>query len=272
VQITVANYSTHPDEKVQSVVRAINRQIREDFRPYWWQEAQLRLGRRTGSAIDPQNPIALRGDAILYLLDEPTDPSVRDILGLHAENARGVPFGFVFTGISDRLGEAWSVTLSHEALELIGDSNVNKLAAGPDPRDPGNPEKYVLHWFEMCDAVQSESYKVDGVPVSNFVTPLYFTVGEQETGRNDFLSRAHSRRTLPSFGVNPGGYVGFLDPMTNTMDIFPADNQARRRMAIKGDIGLTRRAVRYRDLPDRVASRKAVLLDDVTPVDSPERR
>jgi hypothetical protein len=271
MQITVANYSKHPDEKVQTVVRAINRQIREDFRPYWGQEGLLRLGRRTAAALDPQHPVELRGDAILYLLDDVHDPGVEDILGSHAENAHGIPFGFVYTAISDRLGEPWSVTLSHEALELLGDANVNKLAAGPDPRDPKHPDRYVLHWFEMCDAVQSESYKIDGVAVSNFVTPLYFTIGEQDAGRNDFLSRVHRGRTLPSFGVNPGGYIGFLDPVTNTMDMFTADTEARRRLTIKSEIRLTRRAARYRDLAERVASREAVLFDDLEPAESMEQ-
>jgi hypothetical protein len=256
MQVTVANYSTHPDEEVQAVVRAINRQILEDFRPYWGQDGFLRLGQRAGRPLDPQHPVELRGDAILYLLDDVNDPEVDDILGVHDQNGNGVPFGMVYTAISDRLGEAWSVTLSHEALELLGDANVNKLAAGPDPRHPEHPDRYVLHWFEMCDAVQSESYKIDGVAVSNFVTPLYFTIGEQAAGRNDFLNRVHRGRTLTSFGVNPGGYVGFLDPLTNSMEMFPADHEARRRLAIKSEIGLTRRAMRYRDLPERVAGRR----------------
>src|SRR6266508_2764605 len=155
----------------------------------------VRLGRRTAAALDPQHPVELRGDAILYLLDDVHDPGVEDILGSHAENAHGIPFGFVYTAISDRLGEPWSVTLSHEALELLGDANVNKLAAGPDPRDPKHPDRYVLHWFEMCDAVQSESYKIDGVAVSNFVTPLYFTIGEQDAGRNEAVRCRRSAST-----------------------------------------------------------------------------
>jgi hypothetical protein len=262
MQITVANYSRYADEHVQTVVRAINRQIREDFRPYWGQEAILRLGRRAAGQADPRHPVELRGDAILYLLDDVNDPGVDDILGSHAENVDGVPFGFVYTAISDQLGEPWSVTLSHEALELIGDANVNKLAAGPDPRDRRHT---VLHWFEMCDAVQAESYQIDGVAVSNFVTPPYFTIGEQAAGRNDFLSRPHRGRTLKSFGVNPGGYTGFLDPATNTMEMFPADAQARRRLAVKSEIKLTRRAARYRDLPERVASRRPVVVKPLAP-------
>jgi len=35
------------------------------------------------------------------------------------------------------LGESWTVTLSHEALELIADPEVNLLVAGPHPSQPG---------------------------------------------------------------------------------------------------------------------------------------
>ncbi|WP_432827323.1 hypothetical protein [Dactylosporangium sp. CA-092794] len=259
MQITLANYSRQEDSRVQAVLRSVNQQINEDFQPYWSTGAQIRLGGRTDNSIDAERPVDLAGDAILYLLDDPNDPTLHGVLGYHEENQRGTPFGFVFTDISAQLGEDWSVTLSHEALELIGDANVNKLAAGPDPRDPRNPDGYVLHWFEMCDAVQAESYEIDGIAVSNFVTPLYFTIGEQEGGRNDYLSLTHPGGTLRSFGVNPGGYVGFLDPRTNSMDTFAADKQARQRLEIKSRMRPTRRGMRYTELPKRIAASEPVL-------------
>jgi hypothetical protein len=64
----------------------------------------------------------------------------------------------------------------------------------------------------MRDAVQAETYKIDGVEVSNFLLPLYFTGSEEVGGRNDFLGNSHKGKTLQSFGVNPGGYIGFFDP------------------------------------------------------------
>jgi hypothetical protein len=83
------------------------------------------------------------------------------------------------------LGETWTVTLSHEALELIGDPEVNLLVAGPHP---SNSKQDVFHWYEMCNAVQAETYEIDGVAVANFVLPLYFTSSEELGGRNDFLA------------------------------------------------------------------------------------
>jgi len=241
----VVNMSDMPDEAVLRVIRAINRQIAEDFAPYWGQPATLRLEGRAAARPDREKPPELRGDAILYLWDE-TD--VEGALGYHDENSIGLPVGFVFTALSEELGEPYSVTLSHEALELIGDANVNKLAAGPHP---GDPNKWVLHWYEMCDAVQAESYEIDDVAVSNFVLPLYLTPEEQPGGRNDFLGRAHNGATLKSFGVNPGGYVGFLDPETNQMETWsaPHDQEAERRLRIKEKAGMTRRSVRKANLP-----------------------
>jgi hypothetical protein len=98
-----------------------------------------------------------------------------------------------------------------------------------------------------CDAVQAESYAIDGVEVSNFVLPLYFTGGEELGGRNDFLGRVHNGRTLQSFNVNPGGYVGFFDPATNTHETFSMrdDKWAARRAEIKAAAQNARRAGRH---------------------------
>jgi len=245
VLITVVNKSAMEDESVLPALRAINRQIAEDFSPYWGQHATLRLEGSTTARPEREKPPELRGDAILYLWDEADVPGA---LGYHDENSIGLPVGFVFTELSQELGESWTVTLSHEALELIGDANVNKLASGPHP---GDPDKWVLHWYEMCDAVQAETYKIDDVDVSNFILPLYLTVGEQVGGRNDFLGRSYNGKKLPSFGVNPGGYVGFLNPETNEMETWtaPDDAEASRRLGIKAKGGMSRRSVRKANLP-----------------------
>jgi len=117
--------------------------------------------------------------------------------------------------------------------------------AGAHPSKPGVD---VFHWYEMCDAVQAETYKVDGIEVSNFVLPLYFTGSEELGGRNDFLSQSHNGKTLPSFGVNPGGYIGFFDPATGDNDTFSmkGDKVAEKRLQIKGKAQAARRSVRYR--------------------------
>ena len=237
--ISIINHSNGklPDAEIQCVIRAINRQVKEDFESYWSLSARLRLEGHSSKKPNIQNPADMRGDAVIYVWDK---SDVEDAIGYHDLNNRGIPFGFVFLDIARQLGEDWSVTLSHEALELIGDPEVNLLVAGPHPAP--SQQRDVFHWYEMCDAVQSETYKIDGVNVSNFILPLYFTGGDEFDGRNDFLGSA-----LKSFGVNPGGYVGFFDPKTGDHDTYTkkGDAKAKKRMQIKSKVKGARRAIRY---------------------------
>lgn len=241
--ISIINH-THgkiADEDVQVAIRAINRQIACDFSPYWSLGATLRLEGKSSTKPNKQSIADMRGDAVLYLWDETDVPGA---LGYHDKTNAGVPYGFVFTELSKQIKESWTTTLSHEALELIGDPEVNLLVQGPHPAHPRQP---VFHWYEMCDAVQAESYMIDGVEVANFVLPLYFTGGEELGGRNDFLGRAHKGKTLRSFGVNPGGYVGFFNPATGKNETFSnrGDAVAARRIKLKQAAGKTRRTVRH---------------------------
>lgn len=230
------------DGEVQRVIRAINRQIAEDFESYWGFGATLRLEGKSSSRPRRQAPVDMRGEAILYLMK---NADVEDALGYHDSNFRGIPCGFVYTALSEQLGEPWTVTFSHEALELVGDPQANLLAQGPHPHDR---RRMVFHWFEMCDAVQGERYEIDGVEVANFVLPLYFTGSEEAGARNDFLHRSTHGERLRSFGINRGGYVGFYDPklrkhVTVSRD---EDEAAQRRMRLKGRFGSGRGSMRKR--------------------------
>ncbi len=234
-----------PDEQVVNAIRAINRQLAEDFYSFWSRYGRLRFD---GTAIS-QKPLDnltqdMRGDAIIYLWDsyDSDDP-----FGYHDLHHSGIPFGFVFLELSEALGEPWTVTLSHEAIELLMDPEVNLLVKGPHP-DPYEDGREVFHWFEMCDAVQDETYKIDGIEVSNFLLPLYFTLHEEDGKRNDFLGTLNCEgRTITSFGVNPGGYAGFYDPLINDHDIYTPDKRSRDRQALKSNVKALRRAIRYQE-------------------------
>jgi hypothetical protein len=249
VIISVINHTNGnlSDGEVQAALRAVNRQIAEDFAPHWGRGATLRL---EGSALvgfseatsERQAIIDMRGDAIIYLWDP---PDIQSAFGFHSRNFQGIPYGFVYPEISSRLTEDWPVSLSHEALEMIVDPEINLMAMGPHPT---GRDRLVFHWYEVCDAVQTEVYWIDGCPVSNFLLPLYFTISEEPGSRNDFLNEAYGGRTLPSFGLNPGGYVGFFDPVAGTHEtaFMPGDSISHGRWEIKQGLAMTRRGQRYR--------------------------
>ena len=235
--ISVINTTMLPRQEVQDKSRAVNRQLQEDFKRYWHVDVQLRLEGWTGETLDPSRPLNMRGDAVIYLWD---GSNTAQALGYHALTDRGVPYGFVFPCLSDLLNEDWGVTLSHEALELALDPEINRLVEGPHP-DPAEGGRVVYHWYEVCDAVQSDTYTIDGVDVSNFLLPLYFTVKEEHLNHNDFLGRG-----VPSFGVRPGGYLGFFDPKKGVTDTYhvPDDDKAICRLAAKAKFHNTKRTDR----------------------------
>ena len=95
---------------------------------------------------------------------------------------------------------------------------------------------------------RTRSTRFDGVWVSNFLLPLYFTAVPEEGGRNDFLGRVHKQKTLQSFGINPGGYIGFYNPETGDDETFALRNDRRavERLEVKSKARLTRRSMRYK--------------------------
>jgi len=264
--ISIVNHSdTITDAELQCVIRAINRQIAEDFQPYWSFGAQLRLEGKIGRNPNKQRLQELRGDAVLYLWDK---VDMEDALGYHERNNHGIPYGFVFTELAARLHEAWSVTLSHEALELIGDAQANLLVQGPHPE---HPDVEVFHWFEICDAVQSQTYKIDNVEVANFLLPLYFTPEEQKGGRNDFLGVLDKhRKPLKSFGVAKGGYIGYYNPQTQQHATYfhPGDVQAKERQQAKASSRFGRGYMRMHSkaIEPREEAQRRVLAQQSVPV------
>lgn len=237
------------DAQVQRAIRAVNRQLAEDFEPYWQFGARLRLDSAQDAPSHREARVSLphlpgrRGDAVIYLMDQ---ASVADAEGYHDSNAGDVPFGFVFLDVCKAAGDEWTVALSHEAIELVGDPLNNLLVQGPHPHDRRH---LVFHMFELCDAVQGETYELDGVKLSNFVLPGYFARGSAPGTRNDFLGRPERGAVLPPFGIAPGGYLCFYDGRRDEGDKWtsvmpPDDPAAARRMAAKAKARLARVARR----------------------------
>jgi hypothetical protein len=235
--IAVVNRSrTLSDTELQRAVRAVNRQFAEDFEPYWHFGARLWLEGTDAPPPAPRQRLPGRSrDGVIYVEDRPT---IAGAEGFHDRHRDDVPFGHVFLDVCAAVGDDWTVALSHEAIELVGDPMNNLLVQGPHPEDGRH---LVFHMFELCDAVQCETYERGGVLVSNFVLPGYFTRGDGRGARNDFLGRSTHRDELPSFGIAPGGYICFYDgrregdkwqPFTPSDDLV-----ARRRLDAKAAAG-----------------------------------
>ena len=250
LKITVVNRAPHlPEAELRRVIRAINRQMAEHFEPAWKFGAELHLHAQDsadshGGHVSLAELPGLHGDAVIYIGDKATLAGAE---GYHGRNNADKPFGFVFLDICRQLKDNWTVCLSHEVIELAGDPMSNLLVQGPSPHDR---HQLVFHMFELCDAVQGESYEIDGVQVSNFVLPGWFTRGDAPGARNDFLGRPQRGETLPSFGIAPGGYLCFWDGERDERDRWVSmmrsedDADARRRLEAKRRATLARVARR----------------------------
>jgi hypothetical protein len=221
------------DAVLLNVIRAINQQIEYDFTPYWSMTALARL---EGTLLEEPRANAaaavMRGDAIVYLSSskESSNPE-----GFHDRNYRGIPYGVVYTEISEKMGDPWSVTLSHEVLELIADPQANNYVQGPKPNDA---RKKVFFWFEMCDAVSSQTYEINGIAMQNFLLPAYFEP-PVPGARTNFLGT-----DLKPFGIAPKSYVGFYNPETREQETVNSDQEGKRRQDIKSGVGHSRSANR----------------------------
>lgn len=209
------------DADLLAAIRAINEQIADDFVPYWSMPATLRLEGTLLKEARANAAGVIRGDAILYVTSATAkgDPE-----GFHDRNFRGVPYGVVYSQISENTGDPWSVTFSHEALELIADPQGNNYVMGPAPHDR---RKQVFYWFEMCDAVSSQTYTIGGIALQNFLLPAYF---EPPTpgARTNFLGSE-----LEPFGIASESYLGYYDPEKQSQETAHADTRGKARHAIR---------------------------------------
>jgi len=136
----------------------------------------------------------------------------------------------------------WTADLSHEILELIADPLVNLLVKGPHP---SRPRHEVFHYREVCDPVQAQTYRIDGVHVSNFVLPNYYNTQGERREPNDFLGTG-----VPAFRWAEQGGIGFWDPSAGRRGAYVVFPQYRKheapavRLRWKGELSRLRRYAR----------------------------
>ncbi len=191
--IAVINQSTVlSDANILPAVAAIQTQILRDFGKFW---AYARLVFYPGSQ-------AATIPATYWQVAITDNSDVAGALGYHDITASGQPLGKVFAETTIQAGLNWSVTLSHEILEMLGDPNVNLAAEMDDAQ--GNPT--IFRSYETGDPVEDDSlgYLINGVLVSNFVYPSWFEPSGQPP--YDF-----QRKVTAPFQLLPGGYIGELN-------------------------------------------------------------
>jgi hypothetical protein len=189
---------------------AVQKQLTRDFSPIWGLRATLDTFADLGSVPSDYHPIVifaaaeeLIGQLEVAIGPEYTAELVDDfernkLTGLHLNAFTRQPFALV------QASDSWSVTISHEVLEMIADPFGNRLIAASHPQDPRERVKYLL---EVCDPCQAVWYPVNGVPVSDFYLPRYFDPVGIPGMRYSYTGELE--RPLQ---ILEGGYLTWIDP------------------------------------------------------------
>ena len=186
--VSETNQVTSTD--LQRVAGALDKQAKRDFADPWGVSASV-------------NPFA-------SLDDVPTDywpVIIRDDIGF--EGAAGIhldkdgqPFALVQSGAE------WSLTASHEVLEMLADPFGNRLVAGKSPKKGQGRVNFLV---EVCDPSEAAqfAYTVNGVLVSDFYFNSFFDPVKSSGVRYSFTGALPKPRDIVR-----GGYLSWMVPET----------------------------------------------------------
>lgn len=192
------------------VAAALNQQVQRDFGPIWGIRASVTAFTRVEDVPVESWPIFLMAQ-------------VQDAAGVH-EDQHGQPFALV------QMDQDWSLTASHEALEMLADPFGRRLRAGPTLAQAvklGAPQHRVRYLVEVCDPSEAAefAYHANGVVVSDFYTPHFFDPSPSTGTKYSFTGSIPAPLT-----VLPGGYISWHDLVDNHWKQFRhfPDEQSRK--------------------------------------------
>jgi hypothetical protein len=135
-------------------------------------------------------------------------------LGYHDLTKDGQPVSKVFVKTTLDDGQLVSVTACHELFEMAIDPIANLWAEASDGTE---------YAYEMCDAVEEDTFLVDGIPMSNFVHPSWFEPFVHPPG----TKFDHLGLLTKPFSMTKGGYV-IVKKKGKVDEVFASRTKAKR--------------------------------------------
>ena len=240
------------------VAAAMQKQVTRDFGPIWGIHATVDAFENLDSVPVDYWPVILK--------DNINQPGAA---GFHTGD-NGQPLALV------QVDATWPLTVSHETLEMLADPSGNATVAGAPPPQAPKPVsgfKRVVYLREVCDPCEDGSfaYSVNGVQLSDFITPHYYDPGQSSGVRYSFTGAVKQ----PHW-VLDGGYVSFGNPKDNEwyqifvegkkvqlrkLGVIKASGGKSLREAVDGKVRVARVDDRYRLKPATAAALKPPDLD-----------
>ncbi len=141
--------------ELAKVAGALSKQISRDFGPIWKVNADVAAYERLEDMPLDYWPIIIK--------DNIGDPNAA---GYH-EDKHGQPFSLV------QYDASWSLTASHECLEMLADPFGRRVIAGESPVSGQGRVNFLVEVCDPCEA-SDFAYTINGIQVSDFFTPNFF--------------------------------------------------------------------------------------------------
>jgi hypothetical protein len=163
VTLTVINQSSVVlTADLAAAVAAVQKQLSNEFKAAWHIDATLVIGASPASLFKRILAKIFRTNA------EPWPVYIRDhsdksgALGYHNPGRPPITYVFAADCAPTAPGQLpWTVCLSHEILEMLVDPQLTRRSA-------------TSQYEEVGDPVETATYSIDGVLVTDFVYPSYF--------------------------------------------------------------------------------------------------
>jgi hypothetical protein len=194
IKVEVINASTVlTDTQVKSALSALQTQVNRDFAPVWGTDAELNF---VANGASP-NPHSWH----LVILNDSDEAGT---LGYHDTTAQGLPIGKVFAGTDLKNGSEWTVTASHELLEMLADPDVNLSVLVQKAAN-----QTLLYAYEVCDPCEPDNfgYEINGIRVSDFLYPTWF----ETFHRSGTVQFDHCKHINQPFQILEGGYINIYN-------------------------------------------------------------
>ncbi len=182
------------DDEVEKAVNALQKQVNNDLSKYWGKSAKL--------TFVPKGQKIPRDQCWMAIMDN-TDQAGAG--GYHDLTDQGLPMAKVFAKTEMDHGNEWTTAASHELCEMTIDPWIN-LAAIIENEDHGMR----LWAYEVSDPceIDAQGYKIDGVLVSDFITPQWYEPGAINYRNVKFDHMGHLKQP---FEILEGGYGQVFD-------------------------------------------------------------
>jgi hypothetical protein len=187
----VSEVKGHDAADVAHVAAALQRQATRDFAPLWNVAATLDAFPRLEDIPVGYWPLIVE-----------TDIKTPGAAGVH-EDKNGQPFALI------SMSDSWSLTASHEMLEMLADPFGKRVIPGKSPKpDQGRVEFLV----ELCDPCEGDAfaYTVNDILVSDFITPHFYDPKQADGVRYSFTGAIKEPRQILQ-----DGYISWRDPVSN---------------------------------------------------------